>query len=218
MSIRVLFRRLLPAGVPILALAAAGIQSHAASAPTAGTLTGPSSSQSPYLLPTVKGVVTVSLLTVGDSVNNKPDGVTPYRMVGIPDGMGAYDNGDGTFTVVMNHEISVGIASGVASPGGTARASGNAGAFVSRWTIDKATLTVLKVEDLIPNTTSIFLSNNNPGTAAHTAYLAGGTTPVGRLCSGDLAAPSAYGWTDPATGTFYGTTSRIFQSGEEMGG
>ena len=26
-------------------------------------------------------------------------------MVGIPDGLGAYDNGDGTMTVLMNHEL-----------------------------------------------------------------------------------------------------------------
>src|SRR4029453_5362890 len=63
----------------------------------ANYITGPSSSQSPYLLRTRPGVVTVSLLTVGDSVNLKPDGMTPYRMVGIPDALGAYDNGDGTF-------------------------------------------------------------------------------------------------------------------------
>ena len=60
----------------------------------------------------------------GDSVNFKPDGVTPYRMVGIPDGLGAYDNGNGTFTVLMNHEIAGG--------GGVARAHGSAGAFVSK--------------------------------------------------------------------------------------
>jgi hypothetical protein len=37
------------------------------------------------------GIGTTSILTVGDSVGG-------YRMVGIPDGLGAYDNGDGTFT------------------------------------------------------------------------------------------------------------------------
>ncbi len=70
-----------------------------------GRATSPSSSQSPYLLRSQPGIVTKSILTVGDSVNTKPDGVSPYRMVGIPDGLGAYDNGDGTFTVLMNHEL-----------------------------------------------------------------------------------------------------------------
>ena len=105
------------------------------------------------------------------------------------------------------------------TPLGVARAHGNAGAFVSMWTIDKDTLEVLQVEDLLPNNTSIFLSNNDPGTGiVHTGYLAGDTTVIQRLCSADLAAPTAYAWTDPATGIFYGTTARIFQTGEESGG
>lgn len=184
-----------------------------------GATAGPSSSQTPYLGRSTPGIVLKSIFTVGDSVNVKPDGVTPYRMVGIPDGLGAYDNGDGTFTVVMNHELPVNVSGTTATPVGGMRASGNAGAFVSRWIIDKSTLQVLHVEDLIPNNTSIFLSNNNPAAATpHTGFLAGATTPVGRLCSGDLAAPGAYSWTDPETGTVYGTTARIFQSGEEMGG
>src|SRR5687768_9074276 len=84
----------------VVAAAAAAV---AIAAP--GAHTGPSSSQSPYLLGSQPGIVTKSILTVGDSVNTKPDGVTPYSMVGIPDGLGAYDNGDGTFTVLMNHEL-----------------------------------------------------------------------------------------------------------------
>jgi hypothetical protein len=119
----------------------------------------------------------------------------------------------------MNHEIPVGIAGGVAFPIGGVRESGNAGAFVSKWIIDKASFGVLQVEDLIPNTTSLFLSDNDPATGqVHTGYLPGSTTPIGRLCSGDLAPVTAYGWTDPNTGIFYGTTARIYQSGEEMGG
>ena len=66
--------------------------------------TGPSSSQSPYVLPTVQGWEVVSLLTVGDSVNNKANG-NPYRMVGIPVGLGAMDGGNGQIIVFMNHEL-----------------------------------------------------------------------------------------------------------------
>jgi len=217
------FRRMQPVAGPILALTTT-LQGFAVPPVTVSetqgpAVTGPSSSQSPYLIPAKRGVVTVSLMSVGDAVNYKPDGVTPYRMVGIPDGLGAYDNGDGTFTVVMNHELPVSIAGGVAFPVGGPRESGNAGAFVSRWVIDKASFEVLHVDDLIQNNTSLFLSDNDPATGkVHTGYLAGSTTAIGRLCSGDLAAPTAYAWTDPNTGIFYGTTARIFQSGEEMGG
>ena len=140
---------------------------------------GPSSSQPSFVVPSVPGVTTTAIMTVGDSVNKKPDGVTPYVMVGIPDGLGAYDNHNGTFTVLMNHEIPVNVAGGVATPLGEPRAHGNAGAFVSMWTIRKSDLSVLKVEDIIPNITSIFLSNNNPSTGvAHSGYLAGATTAM----------------------------------------
>jgi hypothetical protein len=181
--------------------------------------TGPSSSQSPYVVPARPNVFTRSLITVGDSVNNKPDGITPYRMVGIPDGLGAFDNGDGTFTVVMNHEIPVSISSGVATGLGAARAHGNAGAFVSKWTISKDNLEVLHGEDLLQDAFSIYLSNNDPGAGVvHTGYLPGDTTVISRLCSADLAAPGAYAWIDPGSGQLFGTTARIFQSGEESGG
>lgn len=179
--------------------------------PSFGQFTGPSSSQSPYVVPANPSVITKAIMTVGDSVNLKPDGVTPYRAVGIMDGMGAYDNGDGTFTLVLNHEINAGL--------GIARAHGNNGAFVSRWIIKKSDLEVLKVEDLLPSDTSIFLSNNNPSSSVpHTGFLPGASTILSRLCSADLAPQSAYGWTDPATGIFYGTTALIFQTGEESGG
>ena len=103
---------------------------------------GPSSSQTPYLLPIASGVSLTSILTVGDSVNNKTDG-TPYRMVGIPDGLGAFDNNDGTFTLLMNHEL--GATSGIS------RSHGAKGAFVSKWIIDKATLQVQSGNDLTQN-------------------------------------------------------------------
>src|SRR4030095_608605 len=90
-------------------------------------ITGPSSSESPYLLRARPGVVTFSVFTVGDSVNFKPDGVTPYRMVGIADGLGAYDNGNGTFTVVMNHEIGGSISGGQIIPLGVGPPHGNGG-------------------------------------------------------------------------------------------
>ena len=106
-----------------------------------GGVAGPSSSQTPYIVRSYPGVVLKSILTVGDSVNTKPDGTTPYRMVGIPDGLGAFDNGDGTFTVVMNHELG--------SSAGVVRAHGAKGAFVSKWVVPKDHLTLLHREDQI---------------------------------------------------------------------
>ena len=85
--------------------------------------TGPSSSQSPYVIPTAPGIGVTSILTVGDSVGG-------YAMVGIPDGLGAYDNNDGTFTVLMNHELGPAV--------GAVRAHGATGAFVSEWVVRKS--------------------------------------------------------------------------------
>ena len=176
----------------------------------ANSITGPSSSQSPYILRSQPGVVVKSIFTVGDSVNLKPD-FTPYRMVGIPDGLGAFDNGDGTFTLLMNHELLNTV--------GTSRAHGNIGAFVSQWTINKSDLTVVAVKDFIGDKHSIFLSNNNPAIGSpHTGFLPGNTTTISRLCSADLGAPTAHIWTDPATSIRYGTVALIFQSGEESDG
>jgi hypothetical protein len=104
-------------------------------ASSAKNITGPSSSATPYVVRSVPGVVTKSILTVGDSVNLKPDGVTPYRLVGIPDGLAAFDNGDGTFTLLMNHELG--------ATAGTVREHGAPGAFVSKWIIRKDSLEVL---------------------------------------------------------------------------
>ncbi|CAN1210926.1 5'-nucleotidase/2',3'-cyclic phosphodiesterase [Tumidithrix helvetica PCC 7403] len=179
--------------------------------PTYAQTKGASSSATPYLVPAAPGVSFTSILTVGDSIGG-------YKMVGIPDGLGSFDNGDGTFTLLMNHEIGGAVANGLASPLGSTRAHGNAGAFVSQWTINKSDLSVVKVEDFLADDISLFLSNNNPSTGtAHSGFLAGDTTLISRLCSADLAAPGAYLY-KAADGTVYGTTARIFQSGEESGG
>jgi len=99
------------------------------------TVTGPSSSQSPFLIPTAPGVSTESLISVGDSAANG------YRLVGIPDGLGAFDNGDGTITLVVNHELG--------ATKGVVRAHGSKGAFVSKWIIRKSDHKVLSGSDLI---------------------------------------------------------------------
>jgi len=156
---------------------------------------GPSSSATPYLVPVATGVRTVSILTVGDSVNPKLDGVTPYKMVGIPDGLGAFDNGDGTFQLTMNHEL---------AGGGVVRVHGSDRAFVSTWRIDKTTLKVLSGNDLIRT-----IETWNSATQAYVQ----GTTQFSRFCSADMPAVSAF--YDAATGL--GTTERIHMNGEENG-
>lgn len=153
---------------------------------------GPSSSQTPYLLSSNPHVYTESLLTVGD-------GVGGYRMAGIPDGLGAFDNGDGTFTVLMNQEISAGL--------GIARAHGGNGAFVSEWVFDKTTLQVMSGKDLMHD---VWLYDTATQTYVdHNA--ANSPVSFSRFCSADLADQSAFYNADSGLG-FNG---RLFLGGEE---
>src|SRR3954454_11235653 len=150
---------------------------------------GPSSSQSPYIVPQAAGVEFTSILTVGDEVKKKHKGNETYRMVGIPDGLGVYDNGDGTMTVLMNHELRDTL--------GVVRDHGAKGAFVSKWQIRKKDLKVLNGEDLIKK-----------------MIVSIGTTTLNRLCSADLAGPTAFFNSNTGNGLSEGL---IFLNGEESG-
>ena len=184
--------RILALGVLAAAVAAA------AAFASQGAQTGPSSSASPYALGSEPGVVTKSILTVGDSVNLKPDG-TPYRMVGIPDGLGAFDNGNGTFTLLMNHELG--------STQGIVRAHGARGSFVSKWTIEKGSLRVLHGEDQIED---LWVWN---GSTWQVSSNDGAPTRLNRLCSADLPPVSAF--YNAATGN--GFDGLLYMNGEEGG-
>ena len=161
----------------------------------ANEVKGPSSSQTPYLLSSDSHVYTESLLTAGDSVGG-------YKMEGIPDGLGAFDNGDGTFTVLMNHEISAGL--------GIPRAHGGNGAFVSEWVFDKTTLQVLSGKDLMHDVWLYDTATNSY--VDHNA--ANSPVSFSRFCSADLADKSAFYNADTGLG-FNG--GRLFLDGEESG-
>ncbi|HEY1308485.1 MAG TPA: hypothetical protein VGF24_33280 [Vicinamibacterales bacterium] len=156
-----------------------------------GQSSGPSSTQSAYVLPSVAAVETKSIISVGDTVGT-------YRMVGIPDGMGAFDNGDGTFTLVMNHELGNAV--------GVNRAHGSRGSFVSKWIINKSDLKVLSGGDLMQR---IFAWD----TATQRNVTSPSTFAFNRFCSGDLPEVSAF--YNAATGL--GTRQRIYLHGEEGG-
>lgn len=130
------------------------------------------------------------LLNVGDRV-----GKTGYRMVGVPDGLGAMDNGDGTLSVFMNHEL--------ASDMGKLRAHAGRGAFVSRWTLDIATLKVVDGSDLIRKV-ALWLPEEHK-------HIVAASYSFNRLCSADLAKPAAF--YDAKSGK--GFDGRLFLNGEE---
>lgn len=146
----------------------------------------------PYLTPVAGGITFTEIMSVGEM------GTAGERMCGLADGLGAYDNGDGTFTVLMNHELQ--------ATGGKVRAHGNKGGFVSKWIIDKANPeNVTSISDFNADNTSIHLWNGSSFTAGTTAYA--------RLCSADL--PPIAAFLNPATGR--GTVNRLFLNGEETG-
>ncbi|MBS3914906.1 MAG: esterase-like activity of phytase family protein [Bacteroidetes bacterium] len=154
------------------------------------------SSQSPYILPAEAGSNYTAILTAGDNVNG-------YKMAGIPDGIGAFDNNNGTFTVLLNHELG--------NTSGITRAHGSTGAFISKWNINKSDLSVNSGEDLIKN-----VNLWNSGSSSYTQY--GYSNPstlarFNRFCSADLPASSAF--YNEATG--FGTQELIYLNGEEAG-
>ncbi|BCU77541.1 hypothetical protein [Luteolibacter sp. LG18] len=161
-----------------------------------GQIQGPSTASTPYVLPTLPSYSTTSLLTVDNTGANPDDVVGSYGMTGIPDGLGAFDNGDGTFTLLMNQELGNTL--------GAVRAHGSVGAFVSKWIIDKNTLQVISGSDLM---TSVYGWN----TAAQASNTTAGTFAFSRFCSGDLPPVSAY--YNAATGL--GSQARIYMHGEE---
>jgi len=162
-------------------------------------ITGPSSSQTPYLTPTSPGWSATSILTVGDAIGG-------YQMAGIPDGLGAFGNGDGTLTLLANHEIGT-VSSSDPTLLGTTRAHGAAGGFVSKWVIDTSTWQVISGGDFLTSRANQMMWNGTTWAAPATAYA------YLRPCSADL----------PVLGAFYDATSgagyngRIFLNGEETG-
>jgi trimeric autotransporter adhesin len=152
--------------------------------------TGPSTAQVPYVEAMTDGVQFTAVLNSGDNIGG-------YLMGGIPDGMGAFDNNNGTYTLVMNHELG--------STVGINRAHGAKGAYVSKWVIDKSTQQVMSGADLIQQ---VYLWNNGTLSFDLTAAVA-----FQRFCSADLPEVSAF----YNSGSGLGTQERIFMNGEEGG-
>ncbi len=158
-----------------------GVTTAGAAAP--GTTQGPSTTVDPYVIPVDATNTTIkSLLTVDNLAADNG-----YTMAGIPDGLGAYKDGNNV-VLLSNHELG--------NTQGVVRTHGFVGSFVSQWTIDP-TLKFVAGKDAI-----------------QTLDWAG-TTPsaFARFCSADLAqAPQLYN-----TVSGKGFNGRLFMNGEETG-
>ena len=133
-----------------------------------------------YITPLAQGWQVQPIITVGETATNG------YAMVGVPDGLGAYANTDGSVTLLMNHELS--------PDKGAVRAHGQKGAFVSRWVIEVESLKVQSGADLV-----------------HATLPIGVVKPFNRLCSADLPPSSAF----YNTATSKGYAGQLFLNGEE---
>lgn len=147
-----------------------------------------------YLVSSYIGNESTAILQAGDAVND-------YKFAGIPDGLGAFENGDGTFTLLVNHEFGSNM--------GKVREHGSNGSFVSKWIINKSDLSVISGEDLIK---SVYLWNNG-NYVKYDKNNISSLTNFTKFCSGDLASTSAF----YDSTTQLGTTSRIYLNGEENG-
>lgn len=129
----------------------------------------------PYALPVGPDYSVIPILSVGDRVPRLSDPSQWFQMIGIPDGLGAHANKDGTTTVFMNHELQY-----------TARSEPIVGqplyrgAFVSKLVLS-ADACVL-AGDVAYHT--VYAENVFVGP---TATISNTTPPFARFCSGALA-------------------------------
>ena len=147
----------------------------------------------PYTVGIASGYETKRLLSVGDTVPETSNPSKQYRMIGIPDGLGAHPSGRGTVTAYMNHEL---VAAALSEPnvGGPL----NRGAFVSKYLLDKkgGPISGERAYDWIYNENVL---------AGPAPEVGNATRPFSRFCSGSLAGPE------------HGFDRYIYITGEEEG-
>jgi hypothetical protein len=143
-----------------------------------------------------------SLLTVGEGCTGLPSSSLTYLPPGRFDGMGAYGNGDGTFTLLVNHELQASDGYPINVAGLNANVSG---ARISRFVIAK---------DIDGNAANGFQPRVLSGGLAFDevksmdpTFAKGG---LSRLCSANLSEPFQFGGGR-------GFVDRLYLTGEEAG-
>jgi Bacterial protein of unknown function (DUF839) len=150
------------------------------------TVGSAATSVKPYVEPVGSEYDVDALFSVNDRVPETSSPGLRYRMIGIPDGLGAHPNGDGTSTLFMNHELGFAATSSpVVDTTGTPVGPEDRGAIVSKWTLD-ANGNPIKGERAYD---VIFEENQLLGPAPDSSNVAQMPRQFGRFCSGDLAGP-----------------------------
>jgi hypothetical protein len=130
-----------------------------------------------YVVPIGSAYDVTPLFSANDTVPLWGEASKQYRMVGIPDGLGAHANGDGTATLYMNHELGSSVQSEPVVGGAK-----NRGAIVSQWLLDADgdPIAGRRAYD------TVYAENTLVGPAAQV----GNSTPAfARFCSAFLAGP-----------------------------
>ncbi len=148
-----------------------------------------------------------SLLTNGEVVNGLTAGSSVYTPVGIFDGMGAYDNNDGTYSLLVNHEIgsSSGYQYQVQVKAGSAPLTTQTvtGGRISRFVVAK---------DLDGNAANGFQSGMLAGGLAYSQVISPNASfslgsGISRFCSANLSPAGQFGGR--------GFVDRLYLAGEE---
>ena len=128
-----------------------------------------------YVVPVTNDYTIQPLISVGDRVPETNNRFGLYQMVGIPDGLGAYEDLNNNTVLYMNHELTKGTLSEPFVGGPL-----NRGAIVSRFLLDRDARVI--AGDRAYDT--IYLENSFLGPAPEV----GNSTPdFARFCSGSLA-------------------------------
>jgi hypothetical protein len=149
-----------------------------------------------------------SLITTGEVTNGLQAGSSVFAGVGIVDGLGSYDNGDGTYSLLVNHEI--GSTSGyqyqVQVKAGSAAAATQTvtGSRISRFVVAK---------DIDSNSANGFQSKVLAGGLAYDQVISPNATfslgsGITRFCSANLAPAGQFG-------SGKGLANSLFLAGEE---
>ena len=148
-----------------------------------------------------------SLLTIGEITNGLKPGSSVYAAPGILDGTGAFDNGDGTYTVYVNSEL--GATKGYqyqvdyASAAGVPTAVKNiGGARISQFIVDK---------DIDDDASNGFQSRIVSGGLAYDTVIGADDNGFDRFCSATLFEANQFG-------AGKGFANRLYLTGEESNG
>ncbi|CAA9259997.1 MAG: Glycerophosphoryl diester phosphodiesterase [uncultured Chthoniobacterales bacterium] len=149
----------------------------------------------PYTVPVGSAYEIKPILSVADKVPETSDPSKQYQMVGIPDGLGAYPNSDGTVSVLMNHEFTKSTTSQPIIGGPLQR-----GAFISRFVLaeDGSVLSGERAYDRV--------FDERTGASFPPADSTNGSPAFSRFCSASVADPDG-GYDRP-----------IYLAGEESSG